>query len=398
MRKTILILVSIILAFPGVAASGVRDSLPGAFSGRLPWRVGIEAAPAYVLPTNTFVDGENVYHHRVNATLTGTLRGDFSFNPDSGWGMLYPEAYQGVGVDVRTLFSHRLLGEPVSLYVFQGMPLKHFSERLWLGYEWRFGAAFGWRDRNGDYHNLGLTNAAITTRVTAHMGVSLKLYYQLSDRWQLSAGIDATHFSNGNTNFPNSGLNTAGISLGVYYQINQSNKPAEPSAELKEEADKGRWMWDIMAYGAWRKRHVWIEGIEMLRSGTHAVAGLQFMPMRKINRFFNAGVALDVQYDRSAGLAPYWTGGYYGEMTFSRPPVWKQMRIGLGAVAEFDMPIFKISAGIGYDLLSPHGDKPFYQVLTVKAFLTRNLYLNAGYRLGNFKDPQNLMLGLGVRI
>ena len=67
-------------------------------------------------------------------------------------------------------------------------------------------------------------------------------------------------------------------------------------------------------------------------------------------------------------------------------------------IAELTMPIFAISAGLGYDLLSPHGEMRFYQMLTVKAFVTDNIFLNAGYRLGNFKDPQNLMLGIGARI
>jgi hypothetical protein len=46
----------------------------------------------------------------------------------------------------------------------------------------------------------------------------------------------------------------------------------------------------------------------------------------------------------------------------------------------------------------PYGDKRFYQSLTLKTFITRQLYLNTGYRLGNFKNPQNLMLGIGIRL
>lgn len=375
-----------------------RDSLPGSFSGRLPWRMGLEIAPASVLPTNSFVKGDNVCNQRVNMTLTTTLRGDFSFNPRSRWGMLYPDAYQGIGMDVRTLFAPDLLGVPVSLYIFQGNPFKHFSRSLWLGYEWRFGAAFGWADRNGDYYNLGLYNAAISTRVTAHMGVSLKLYYQLADRWQLSAGLDASHFSNGNTNFPNSGINTFGASVGVSYLLNGNEKPGMAPEDLMEEANRKRWMWDILAYGAWRKRHIVITGVEMLCKGKYGLGGIQFSPLRKINRYFNVGGALDLQFDSSAGLAPYRTGGYNATMTFAKVPFWKQVRIGVGAVAEFEMPIFAVSAGLGVDVKCPNGDKPFYQLLTLKAFLTRNLYLNAGYRLGNFKDPQNLMLGVGVRL
>lgn len=387
MKRVVIIFLSIIAAL-SVCASKM-DSLQ--------WRVGMEVSPAYVIPTNSSLKGDNLYGDKVYCSFAGSLRGDFSFNPNSCEGRLYQGLYQGIGVDLRTFFRHRFLGEPVSLYVYQGAPFKHFSNRLWLGYEWRFGAAMGWGDRTGDL-GLGYTNGAISTRVTAHMSAGIKLHYALDPHWHLSLGVDVTHFSNGNTSFPNSGINTAGISIGAAYVINPQPKAEDPGDAMKEEADKGRWMWDVMAYGAWRKRHVVLDDTEMLIKGNYAVAGLQFTPMRKINRWFSTGVALDMKYDRSSGLVPYWKGGYYMEAEFDKPPFGKQLSVGLAAMAEFTMPFFSVSAGIGYNMLNPKEEKRFFQMLAVKAFLTRNVYLNVGYRLGDFKDPQNLMLGIGLRI
>ena len=91
--------------------------------------------------------------------------------------------------------------------------------------------------------------------------------------------------------------------------------------------------------------------------------------------------------------------GTWGEgVRFRRPPFGKQLSAGLSAHAELTMPIFAINAGLGYDFVCPDGDRRFYQSLALKTFVTRNLYLNVGYRLGRFRDPQNLMLGLGVRL
>ena len=73
------------------------------------------------------------------------------------------------------------------------------------------------------------------------------------------------------------------------------------------------------------------------------------------------------------------------------------MSLGASIHAELTMPIFTINAGIGYDFLKPQGEERFFQTLSLKTFVTKNLYINTGYRLGNFKDPQNLMLGLGIR-
>ena len=185
------------------------------------------------------------------------------------------------------------------------------------------------------------------------------------------------------------------------YIINPQPEVAKPSAELEDEADRGRWMYDIMAFGAWRRRIVTVgEPPESdLCPGKFGVAGLQFSPLRRLNRYVAVGPALDVQWDESAGLAPYWIEGSYDEnIKFERPPFGKQLSVGVSAHAELTMPIFSINAGLGYDMVKPKGEKRFYQSLALKAFLTRSIFLNVGYRLGNFKDPQNLMLGVGVRL
>ena len=42
--------------------------------------------------------------------------------------------------------------------------------------------------------------------------------------------------------------------------------------------------------------------------------------------------------------------------------------------------------------------KCFYQVLALKADLTKRLFLHVGYNLRNFRDPNYLMLGLGLHL
>jgi hypothetical protein len=50
------------------------------------------------------------------------------------------------------------------------------------------------------------------------------------------------------------------------------------------------------------------------------------------------------------------------------------------------------------NLIYSGGDmKGFYQILALKTYVTRHLFLHVGYQLSKFKDPNNLMLGLGYR-
>ncbi len=376
-----------------VRAQSAADSLSHAPL----WHVGAGVAAGVVPGTNRFLTGDNSSGKSVDADFAASVRAGFRFSPYSRLGQLYPGVYQGLGLEARTFSAGGLLGSPVSLYVYQGVPLVHFGPRLWLGAEWQFGAAFGWKHFRA---GIDEENGAVSTAVTAHMGVGLRLNYELSASWRLTGGIDLRHFSNGNTSYPNAGVNTTGLSLGLTYLISQPQPQAPaPDEALVAEADAGRWMLDIVAYGAWRKRGVTEREDAIMVPGRFGVAGVQVAPMRKFNRWLAAGASLDMQYDQSAGIEDYWVEGTWGnDVKFYRPPFGKQLSVGLSAHAELTLPVFAINAGLGYDFVCPEGDRPFYQSLTLKAFVTRNVFLNVGYRLRHFKDPQNLMLGIGVRL
>lgn len=391
----------IIATFICVVASymaSMADTIPSGFSMAPEWRVGAEVSPAWVPQTNSFLEGFNPRDKRISGSISGTFRADFSFSPYTREGMLYHGLYQGIGVGVNSFFSHELLGTPVSAYVYQGAPIATFGNRLWLGYEWQFGAASGWHHFDEE---SAVTNAAVSTAVTAHMGLALKLHYALSGRWRMSLGIVANHYSNGNTSLPNAGVNSIGATIGMAYVINPSGSAATVSRELEEEADRHSWFYDVTAFGAWRRRIVNLgdPSEPRLCPGKFAVAGIQFAPAYRLDRRVAVGPALDIQWDESSGLEPYWVDGTSDEdIKFVRPPFGRQLSVGLSAHAELTMPIFAVNAGLGYDVVNPRGDKRFYQSLTLKTFVTRRVFLNVGYRLGSFKEPQNLMLGVGVRL
>ena len=384
--------------------AAIADTIPSGFSRPLLWSIGAEVSPAFVPRSvssdNGYYDpmplssstGDQPWH--VRGRFSASVKAGFSFAPDTRHGILYRDVYQGIGLGINSFFPDSPFGTPISAYVYQGAPIARLSERLSLGYEWKFGAAFGWK------HPEDIRE--VSTSVTAMLAAGLNLRYLLSDRVALTFGIEAAHFSNGNTHLPNTGVNSIGATASISYALYAPRKDApEPGSRLISEADRGRWIYDIVAYGAWRRRIVDIGNpvASELCPGRFAVAGLQFSPMRTLNRYVAVGPVLDLQWDESAGLAPYWVEGSHDEnIKFHRPPFGKQIKAGLSAHAELTMPIFSINAGMGYDFISPSGDSRFYQMLTLKTFVTSHVFLNVGYRLGRFKNPQNLMLGIGVRL
>lgn len=378
-----------------ISATARADTIPD-ISMPLRWHIGAQAGISAVPRSNLFLKGFNPENKKIRTNAGISLRFGFEFNENSHTGQLYKGVYQGIGIGVNSFFSNELLGTPTSVYVYQGAPIVHFSSRLWLGYEWQFGAAFGWKHSTEDFPE---NNVAVSTGTTAQMGLGVKLNYILSAHWQLALGINATHFSNGNTSWPNAGINTTGASIGVAYMLNPASDNNTGTEIITDETTEPQWFFDITAFGAWRKRIVNTGEQQQICPGKFGVAGLQFSPLRRLNRFVAVGPALDFQWDESGGLSPYRVEGTEGEnIRFYRPPFGKQLYLGLSAHAELTMPIFSVNAGLGYDFLCPEGDKRFYQSLTLKTFITLNVFLNVGYRLGSFKDPQNLMLGVGVRL
>lgn len=365
----------------------------------LEWHVGTQVSPMWVVGTNGYLRGDNPEGRRIDASLAGDVRADFSYGKSTREGRLYDGFYQGIGVGVNTFFSNSLLGSPVSAYVYQGASVARFGRRVWLGYEWQFGAAFGWKRYE---QQSASNNGVISTRVTARMGIGLRLHYSVSRHWQMSVGVLANHFSNGNTSWPNAGVNTLGAAVGVAYTINPEDASvADFDNFIDIDTGQYSWFYDIVAYGAWRKRIVSVgnPAERKLCPGRFGVLGLQFSPMCRLNRWVAVGPAADFQWDESAGIAPYWVPGSSGDaLKFERPPLGRQLSLGLSAHAELTTPIFSVNVGLGYSIVNPEGDRAFYQSLTLKTFLCRHIYLNTGYRLGAFKDPQNLMLGVGVRL
>ena len=140
----------------------------------------------------------------------------------------------------------------------------------------------------------------------------------------------------------------------------------------------------------------------MLVPGSFGIVGLNFTPMYNFSRYFRAGVSLDAQYDESANIGRHIVDGliYPSEdnIRFHRPPFREQFSVGLSLRAEVVMPIFSINLGIGRNVLCKGRDTDaFYQILALKTHLTRRFFLHVGYQLSRFKDPNNLMLGLGWR-
>lgn len=339
----------------------------------------------------------------VHTAVPVNLRYAFSYT-DPEIHYYLPGGYQGVSVGVLNLGAvepqgsskaYRNIGYPVLAYVFQGGPFKTFDRGLSLDYEWNFGAAIGWKpwSENNRYFNL-----TVGSQVNAYLNLNLSLKWQLNPHTGLFAGVGVSHFSNGNTSFPNPGINSFGLRVGMVYTLNPPEK-GFPKALPDTLSKKKRLKYDITFWGSSRKR-VYRGGEEpVLLPGHFACAGISFAPMYSLNTWWRVGGSADIQWDQSSDMKKNYIGGTTTEdIKFSTPNFFRQLTVGISAHGELRMPIFAVNVGCGYNFISPWENRGFYQNITLKTYLCSKLFLNVGYQLRNFYQQSSLMLGLGLTL
>lgn len=338
----------------------------------------------------------------VNSSLAFYFKYSFSFC-DPGIRNYYPGGYQGIGANIMALGlpngnkldrAQRNIGLPVSLYVFQGAPFLKMPHGFSLGYEWQFGASGGWMPYS--YHNQGF-NLKVGSAVNAYLNLGLTVRKRFNKRFSLEAGLSLSHFSNGNTSWPNPGVNALGLRIGMV--LDPAGSPGKYPDVKSDTVSRKRLDFDLSVWGAPRRR-VYKGGEEpVLLSGYYGVAGLSFSPLYRFGRWIKAGGSADFQWDGSSGLvANYISGSVAEEIKYEVPSVGRQLSFGLAAHAELCMPIFSLNIGVGYNFLAPRENRKTYQSITLKTYLSKVLYLNVGYQLRDFSQQSNLMLGMGVTL
>lgn len=365
---------------------------------RIVHRIEADVLPSTIIHTNDFLNGNNPERRTMNHASTAKLK--YAFMPPEGSqkAHIYRGVYQGIGVAWHEFNPQ--LGNPISVYMFQGARIASLSRLLTFNYEWNLGLTMGWNPYNYDTNR---DNRVIGSKVTAYIDADFYLAYRLSRYADINAGVSLSHFSNGNTQFPNAGLNTIGIRLGMVCYIGRSPIGKEKTTEKPIPEFIRRITYDLVLYGAWRRRGVYIGQDTYALPGSYAVMGFNFNPMYNINHWLNAGVSLDGVYDRSANLymEDHITdiGGSDNSLDYYRAPrPINQMALGLSARAEFVMPYFTINIGIGTNVINAKGDlRGLYEIMALKLNVTRRLFMHIGYSIDDFKNPNHLMLGLGWR-
>lgn len=369
-------------------------------------RVGFDVRPAFLSQHHDFFRGSNSIGKPMRASVSEHLRYSFMFPMSSRLGELYPTAYQGVGVASYSFFNHRELGTPTAVYVFQGARIASFGHGLSLDYEWNFGASFGWHpfsapDKDGNGGNP--LNTVTGTKTNAFIDLALMLSWNPVPEWTVSAGVDFSHFSNGDTSFPNAGVNSTGMRVGAvrsFGGIPMAGRCGMDRGGLKGQPFMERISLDVIAFGAWNSENVTHGDVEYMVEGKFAVAGFHLNPLYRIAAFLRIGASVDIQFNEGVNLPSYVAGAdsENGTIRFHRPPLRDQLAAGVSLRAELQMPVFSVNLGVGHNIIYKGEELGgIYNFAVLKAFLTKSLFAHVGLKMCYTEASNNLMIGLGWR-
>lgn len=362
-------------------------------------QIGAEIRPGAVFQTNDFLRGytEPGKEHRYFYSLH--FKYAIQFKPHTLVDRVFQGTYQGVGFNYYNFGDKRQLGNPMSVYLFQGARIAQLNPRLSFNYEWNLGLSWGWKHYDYDTNP---NNVVIGSKLNAYINAAFYLKWMLSRQFDLTTGVDLTHFSNGNTEIPNGGLNLIDFKLGVVYNFNrEEDKAKQVYTPLVIPDFKSHITYDFLLFGSWRRKGVVFGDKKIASPDKYNVWGFNFAPMYNLCYRFRTGLSIDGVCDTSSNATAEDAIVAVGDdpkPDFCRSSIREQLALGISGRAEYVMPYFAINLGIGFNVLHGGSDlKSVYEVLALKTEVTKNLYLHIGYTLQNFHSPNYLMFGIGFR-
>lgn len=395
-----------IIAFLGMMIVGYIPSAVGQEYDSLNFRpmrhfvhgLGVEVRPEYIFPTHPFLRGENPEMKLIRGAFSTHVKYTLRYRPGSMAEHIYGGVYQGIGFGRYSFGEPEQIGDPVVFYLFQGARIARFCPWLSFNYEWNFGLSTGWKPYDAEYNEF---NKMVGSKTNAYINTNFYLHWKLTPRLSLTSGVTLAHFSNGNTSFPNAGVNTIGAKVGLEYNFYRKE-------DLLADTDWDRASipafhphvsYDFVFFGSWRRKGVYVYDGQVPSPEAYPVFGINFNPMYNLNYKFRLGLSLDGVYDGSANIyvKDEMVSGNLEKSDIIRPALGKQFSLGVSGRIEYVMPFFTVGVGMGTNLVGQGDFKSFYQVLILKIAMSRDTFLHVGYNLQQFREPNFLMLGVGFR-
>lgn len=219
------------------------------------------------------------------------------------WDVLYRYPCYGLGVYYAYLQSPRILGNPSAFYGFINIPF--FQKDRWsLNYDISLGLSYDFEQYHSKKNPL---NDAIGSDVNTYISFAVQGQFRMSNHIDFIYGLDYTHFSNGRTTTPNSGLNLVGANLGLRYNY-KSLKLYPDRYRMRLRTSKHQPYFsskisDFTPFTEWNVFMAWgrcaTYATDINRSRRYTNLTLSIDRMFRYHHKYSVGIGLDLFYDGS---------------------------------------------------------------------------------------------------
>lgn len=290
--------------------------------------------------------------------------------------------YPAIGVTAfySNLGGNDVLGKAYAIYPFISFP---FNKSKVKTFGFRFGVGVGYITEkfhpSRNYHNT-----SIGSNINAAISLTFEYKRHISKRFRLSAFAGLTHFSNGCSNFPNSGYNIINAGIGASCLITE---PADYiQRRLGNDNDYRKITPEFYAglsFGVKRIKYKQSENI--------AVYDLELYVMDRIGELSKIGIGLDLLYNMCSYIS---VSERYG----TTYPFMEMLKPGAGIAYELTMGEMSFLFNFGYHIYGKDmSGGRWYQKLGFKVNIGEHIYAKIALNT-HFGAADFIGWGLGVRL
>lgn len=372
-------LFNLVIAFLAISAELSAQTVTDSIIHKKYFNISGNYAYGKILPTNPFVQGENMQGKPLEHYQAFTLKVQLQNPGYKDWQRIYKGPYYGIGITMGDFFNPEEVGYPASLYGMFGIPIKRWK-KFELYSEFQFGLTSNWikYDSMTNPHNI-----VIGGGLTVHLNIGISAYYQMTKHIDLGAGLSFFHFSNGGFERPNRGFNIYAPSVEVKYHLNA--RPDVRAITSPGRLARSNDLYFMLGYGD----HQLVE--HELDTNYYAVGGVSVIYFTQLSNAFRLGYGADLNYWWGLNALPDGSPGPYSFDNFT-----------LGVILQPELIIDRLTlvSGIGiYVLHSKYGNfQQTYQRLGVRYELYKNISLGVNVRAINFMLAEFLEFNIGYRI
>lgn len=373
------------------------------------YAVSISANESYLIPKGS-------HNQRVMHSY-GVTYIDARFQWRPGGYNAYDRAYNRPTLEAGLLygdFSHVKIQDPDApapshvgheWALFAGMQYDIWRKRRWrAGVNLQNGVA--WFSRRYDENN-NADNQLVGSPLSVFIDLGAYLSYRLSSRWEVSAGWDFKHVSNGTLERPNLGANTIGATVRVAYNI--TDDPIEPKGYKDPYKDRSGLRLPerpvYLEFSAGLGANTLTDQFNYYHSNSNTLYVSPFVmlaPMWRYSRIMASGVEMDYIYANYPGHIRK-----YDELNERYGYKYSHNVLGLGLRHEFFYRHLSLHMGIGWYVYRKMGysasnsEGNSYQTIGFRYSLPctqDRLFIGYQVKAHNFSKADCMQMSIGYRL